>query len=88
MNTLYYSLLDDPVLEVLERDIIAHKPDRIVIFNEVEWDSWHLNEEYAELFNKYNVELLLVLGSCLPVLKHHRNLKKSHYGCILNDAPK
>lgn len=84
MNTLYYSLLDDPVLDVLERDMIAHKPDRIVVFNELEWDSWHLNEEYAELFNKYNVELLLVLGSYesdwyKPKIKRFNKIQLIHW---------
>ena len=63
MKTLFYSQLDEPTYEKLKKDFEIHRPERVVLFCETEWESRELNDDLANLFNKHNVHLVVTFGS-------------------------
>lgn len=63
MKTLYYSQLDEPSFEKIKKDIEIHRPARIVLLCETEWDSRELTPELAELLNAHNIHLIVTFCS-------------------------
>lgn len=63
MRTLYYSQLDEPNLETIKHGVETHKPERVVLLCETEWDSRELTPELAEVMNNNNVHLVVTFCS-------------------------
>lgn len=59
IKTLYYSQLDGISVEKFRIDIETQKPDRVVFLCETEWHYRELTPEFAEIFNRNNVELIV-----------------------------
>jgi len=63
MKTLFYDVVSSPTTEKILQDIDDIKPERIVIFSELEWYCGFLNKNLAEKVNKENIKVVVTLCS-------------------------
>lgn len=63
MVTLYYNLIDGVDIDKITSDVINKNPNKIVIFNELEWELRQPTIQFIQLLKDRNVELEIIFGS-------------------------
>lgn len=63
MKTLYYEQMNGIYTDQILQDVDIHKPERVVIFGQTEWEIRPLTREFVSSLKSKNVELHVVHGA-------------------------
>lgn len=63
MVTLAYNPIDEINPDIIISDINTYNPDKIIIFNELEWELKQLNVQLIDFIKAKNIDLKIIFGS-------------------------
>lgn len=63
MVTLYYNLIDGIDIDKITNDVINKIPDKVVIFNELEWELKQPTIQFVQFLKDRNVQIEIIFGS-------------------------